>query len=368
MTLSNTYGVFIVLGCLLRSVFSGAYEINMNGQTIQVNVLNPDGTLANDRREFTDDYGQLLNRQKGALCSSLRDDPCQEVTINGAKTHNLFNYFPNHADESVVAYANSKYNKDPSPYLMKQPMNDRSINYLSRQNPHSLDTKTFKTRGQGLRQTLLDPGLAQTLFDPLQLVGSKTIKHKKKKKKKPTSPTGDKTTVEDESNTKAKQEDGTVESTDNEQEYDDIEIELYSMGQDGELANVLGLDDAEIGDTVDRIVAQLVASYLDNDSEEVDVSQIFANEMRVENGDVSMQELVLDERSMEQINELLNTISEKKQLEGGNTQTNEEIDGNQHSEAQVFALKFVIGSEEGDEQESQQENDDTNAIDNETLP
>ncbi len=43
----------------------------------------------------------------------------------------------------------------------------------------------------------------------------------------------------------------------------DVEVELYSnLEGDTELADALWLDEQELGDIVDRIVVQLVASYL----------------------------------------------------------------------------------------------------------
>merc|ERR1719458_1770836 len=122
-------------------------------------------------------------------------------------------------------------------------------------------------------------------IDPLKLVGSKKIKYKNKKKK---------------INGDSAPNQQSVATGNEEEEYSDVEVEFYSnLEGDTELADALGLDEDEFGETVDRIVAQLVTSYLDNDSDEVDVSQIFANEMSVENGDVSMEQINLDQGSME---------------------------------------------------------------------
>ena len=82
---------------------------------------------------MTDDYGEESDSQKYSICSSLRGEHCSEVTNNGAKTHNLFNYFPNHALESVVAHNNEIYNKNNknrSPHLLKQQIDDRILKYL----------------------------------------------------------------------------------------------------------------------------------------------------------------------------------------------------------------------------------------------
>ena len=219
-------------------------------------MVSQGGENYGDRLSLSDDYGQLLDTQKHAICSSLRGDYCPQVTNHGAKTHNLFNYFPNHAQESVVAHANAKYNKDSSPYLMKQAMDDRTIAYLSRQNPHSLGTKPIKSKM--ISNAPINPNhpindIAQTIFnsfgseneanpDSLQHVGTKKIKYKNKKKDN---------------------EEETVETMNDNEEDTEVEVQLYSNVDDTELANVLGLeDDEELSETVDRIVARLISSYL----------------------------------------------------------------------------------------------------------
>merc|ERR1712087_823647 len=84
----------------------------------------------------------------------------------------------------------------------------------------------------------------------------------------------------------------------NGEEYAEVEIDFYSNFEDGEL-----------GDTVDRVINQLVASYLDNESgEEVDISQIFSSEL--------MEEVNLDDKTM---NDLLNLIAPKQKKKSAQT-------------------------------------------------
>lgn len=344
MIFSKPLGVCAVLGYLLSSA-QAAYELNINGQTYQINVVNEDGQTYVDRRRFTDDYGQLLDEQKDAICSSLRYESCHQVTNNGAKTHNLFNYFPNHASESIVAHANDRYNKNESPYLLKQPMDDRTLQYLNRQNPHNLGTKNIHPK-----MTQNTANIAQSLFDsigseqtdPLKLVGSKKIKYKNKKKKKEKDMNG-----ESVSNDQSVATEHDINGE--EEEYSDVEVEFYSnLEGDTELADALGLDEDEFGETVDRIVAQLVASYLDNDSDEVDVSQIFANEISVENGDVSMEQINLDQGSMEEMSELLTSIA-KKHKKKRNDDGSEMDEDTETDDAQIFAMKFVVDSDKNND-------------------
>lgn len=215
-----------------------------------------------------------MDDQKEAICSSLRmDEYCESVTNNGAKTHNLFNYFPNHASESIVAHANDKYNKNTSPYLLRQPMDDRTISSLSRQNPHYLGTMPIKPKITSslfqntystsnahsqipidqIAQTLFDSAGINTGSDPLQHVTTKKFKYKKNKKQKGGN------------NNNNNQQLATNEDIENNEdnEYEAVEVELYSnINDDQELANALGLEDGEVDDTIDRIVQQVVASYL----------------------------------------------------------------------------------------------------------
>eukprot|EP00483_Globobulimina_turgida_P010999 UN11020 len=143
-----SFAIYVVLGYLFffSQVSAAAYEININGQRFQVNVMSEAGERYHDRIHFTDDFGETLDTQPHAICSSLRGEQCQQVTNNGAKTPNLFNYFPPHTSQSVVAQANNKYNTDQSPYLLRQPMNERILQYLSRQNPHYLGTKPLQKK------------------------------------------------------------------------------------------------------------------------------------------------------------------------------------------------------------------------------
>jgi len=346
MIFSKPLSFLTALGYLLYTALGSAYEININGQTFQVNVINPGGEFYADRTSYTDDYGEPLDPQSNAICSSLRGEQCSQVTNNGAKTHNLFNYFPNHKEESIVAHANSKYDRNTSPYLLKQPLDDRTLDYLSQQNIHSLGTKPIKPKIipnrhvvnndiNDIAQTLLHSVGNNVAMDPLKLVGSKRIKHKKRKKKnnnvEPQDPLK-------EDNVPKNAEMATENEVNGEQEdYDDVEVEFYSsLGGDGELANALNLDDEEFGETVDRIVAQLVASYLDNDSEEVDVSQIFANELSVD----EVEQFAMNEEGLQEMNELLTNIARKhKEKEKG---INEDGEAAQN---EIFAVKFVVGSE-----------------------
>ena len=216
-----------------------------------------------------------MDDQKEALCSSLRmDEYCESVTNNGAKTHNLFNYFPNHADESIVAHANDKFNKNTSPYLMKQPMDDRTISYLSKQNIQTLGTKPTKPKS---RQTLSSSSqvpineIAQSLFNAagigsggdnadLSHVTSRTFKYNKKNKNKNQNKNGD--SANSDTNTQNQNQVATSGDIEDDEEGE-VEVQLYSnLDGDRELADALGIDDDEFGETVDRIVAQLVASYL----------------------------------------------------------------------------------------------------------
>merc|ERR1712228_283118 len=131
-----------------------------------------------------------------------------------------------------------------------------------------------------------------------------TIKTKKKKKTT--------TEAEIESDESAK---------DSNEEYEEVEIEFYS-----------NFDDDELGETVDRVISQLVASYLDNESgEEVDVSAIFANEL--------MEEVNLDEATLSEMSDLLNMITENGQI--GNGEGEDEENG----DSKIFAFKFVVETE-----------------------
>eukprot|EP00484_Ammonia_sp_Unknown_P026397 CAMPEP_0197026068 /NCGR_PEP_ID=MMETSP1384-20130603/6252_1 /TAXON_ID=29189 /ORGANISM="Ammonia sp." /LENGTH=372 /DNA_ID=CAMNT_0042454677 /DNA_START=119 /DNA_END=1237 /DNA_ORIENTATION=- len=360
----------------------------MNGQTFQVNVVNPGGEMYTDRTHHTDDYGQILDAQPKAMCSSLRGESCEQVTNHASKQHNLFNYFPNHATESVVAYANERYRQNDSPYLMKQPMDDRTLQYLSNQNPHILGTKPLRATPMAASASSVSSlqNLAQSLFDavgvdganegPLQRVGSKKFKYKKQKKPKHVQES-DGTELENDKNEEgtdidANEADGNVEEhvqtetdaetvDEEEEEYSDVEVELYSnLGGDNELMNALGLDDEEFGETVDRIVAQLVASYLDNDSEEVDVTQIFANEMTrrdASGDDVAIQQIDLDDASVEEMSELLNSIAEKHKNKNDEDNSEQLAEGEiEEEQVQIFALKFAVDSG-ADEQEKNDEED-----------
>merc|ERR1712228_397376 len=259
--------------------------------------------------------------------------------MGGAKTHNLFNYFPNHASESIVAHANDRFNKNKSPHLMRAPIDDRTEKYLSRQNVHNLGTKPLKSSVTKPKQHMpmnnIDE-IAQALFDDdglfgadsMKFVKSKTIKTKKKKKTT--------TEAEIESDESAKNNELTTESADDSnEEYEEVEIEFYS-----------NFDDDELGETVDRVISQLVASYLDNESgEEVDVSAIFANEL--------MEEVNLDEATLSEMSDLLNMITENGQIGNGDGEDEE------NGDSKIFAFKFVV--------ETESESDASEEIESETL-
>ena len=70
--------------------------------------------------------------------------------------------------------------------------------------------------------------------------------------------------------------------------------------------------------------------FLDGDSDEVDVSEIFSNEMSVENGEVSYDQLNLDQGSLDEMGELLNNIAtkHKKKKLNSQKQNNQENDNN----------------------------------------
>eukprot|EP01083_Nonionella_stella_P278130 945723_1 len=185
MIFFNSFGHYVVLGILLfHHVSASAYEININGQTFQVNVVSQGGEQYHDRLDFTDDFGDALDTQPDAICSSLRGEQCLQVTNNGDKVPNLFNYFPSHKAESIIAQSNAKYNSNKSPYELRQPMDDRILQVLSRQNPYYLGTKPLKSIKQrrNLAQQLFNDNI--NINDPLKLVKSKKIKRKKKKKNK----------------------------------------------------------------------------------------------------------------------------------------------------------------------------------------
>jgi len=180
----------------------------------------------------------------------------------------------------------------------------------------------------------------------LQHVTTRKFKYNKKNKNK----------NKDQSETQNNGQIATAEDIENintnlDDEQGEVEVELYSnLEGDTELANALGLDDDEFGETVDRIVAQLVASYLDNDSDEVDVGQIFANEISVDgNGDVSTEQINLDEGSMQEMGELLNNIAKKhkkKEIgdgEEGGLNMNENIE--EEHEAQLYEVRYVVDSD-----------------------
>ena len=310
-----------------------------------------------DRKRNTDDYGEPLDPQKGALCSSLRGEYCPEVTNNGAKTHNLFNYFPNHAQESIVAHANDRFNKNKSPHLMKAALDDRTLKYLSKQNPHALGVKPMKSTV--LPKPSTTDMAAQSLFDDnglfgadsLKFVKSKTIKTKKKKTTTTTTTNkvADDSEIESDESLKNDQlptESAAVNAA-AEDEYEDVEIEFYS-----------NFDDEELGETVDSIITQLVASYLDNESgEEVDVSQIFANEL--------MEEVTLDESTVAEMNDLLNLFTQTQTIEseqidedGVSNLSSKKSENAEDGDVKMFAFKFVVESEnENDERRRDDQND-----------
>jgi len=324
--------LFII--CAALACIVGAYEINVNGQTYQVSVMNEAGGMYTDRTRMTDDHGQKIASQPKAMCSSLRGESCEQVTNNAAKTHNLFNYFPSRADESVVAFANRKYhaNQDQSPHLMKQAMDDRTLHYFARQNPYVLGTvaTTTTTTTTTAANTPVSPAHAQSLLSaagiqsllnqaagagagagsPLHHIGTK--KHRVKLHKHTPADDADTETASDEVVSSAvDMVDADDELSDD--EYEEIEVALFG---DQELREAMGLDEEEFGDTIDHIVAQLVSSYLDNESEDVDVSKVFASELRLnDGGELSMEQIEVDELSTQEMKELLHSIAEKYQNE-----------------------------------------------------
>ena len=108
--------------------------------------------------------------------------------------------------------------------------------------------------------------------------------------------------------------------------------------------------------------------YTDNDSDEVDVGQIFAN--NVGNGDVSVDELDLDDGSMQEMSELLNTIArkhKKKKINDNEQITDgQDIDGNegyvdgQEQDVEVYAVKFTVDSDNDND-----DNEDTEDVEEE---
>ena len=236
--------------------------------------MDESGALYEDRSGLTDDFGKLLNPQKDAICSSLRGEPCQSVTNNAAKTHNLFNYFPNHATESVVAHANARFNaKHLDPHSLKQAMDDRTLSHLSRQNPHLLGTKPTQIRSPSNTltnaQSVME-GINSLLgsTEPLKHVGSRTIKYNKKKKRtkqtERNKQRGD-SMEETQHSESAESATSTLEDSDHREdvmEETEVEIEFYSADNSGNLASVLGLDENEAAEAVDSIVQQLITSYL----------------------------------------------------------------------------------------------------------
>merc|ERR1712129_536331 len=126
-------------------------------------------------------------------------------------------------------------------------------------------------------------------------------------------------------------------------EYEEVEIEFYS-----------NYDDAEMGDTVDQVIAQLIASYMDGESgDEMDLTQLLANGMDLEVMD-------LDENTMSEMNDLLNALtgsnnkpkSETGMDENGLLDLNAEKADSDDEEIKMFAFKFTMDapdSEKGDE-------------------
>jgi len=164
--------------------------------------LDEDGGLFRDRVQFTDDYGEALDRQPNSVCSSLRTDTAAPCTHPRFQTHNLFNYFPSHTVDSVVAYANahrardrghsessdSAFDSDSEHRVHshsvadRYPMDARTLSYLARQNPHELGTTAFpkpRTQTRAARKAKAKPVASSKLHK----VGTKKVKIGGKNKK-----------------------------------------------------------------------------------------------------------------------------------------------------------------------------------------
>merc|ERR1711992_239605 len=120
----------------------------------------------------------------------------------------------------------------------------------------------------------------------------------------------------------------------------EVEIEFYS-----------NFEDEEMSDTVDQVIGQLIASYMDNESgEDVDLTQIFANSL-------NMEEINLDDNTMNEMNDLLNLLtgtdhqikSETAQIgdgtEGTDRSLNAEKQGSPDEEIKMFAFKISTDGE-----------------------
>jgi len=357
MTLSSRFQLCLAFGYLLHYALISAYEIQINGQRIQVDVVDENGAFYKDRAGMTDDFGNSFRPQKGAICSSLRGDPCVSVTTNHEDTHNLFNYFPHHSAESVVAHANARFHGHHiDAHSLKQPLDDRTLGHLSRQNPHVLGTKPTQIKRQQTMhgtapsaQTMMQSvaSLLSGSTEPLKHVGTRTIKYNTKKKRTPNTPPSPESTSDgegaerDSSHSTSSSDDGTA--REHSMEETEVEIEFYSAnGQDGDLAAVLGFDENEAAEAVDSIVRQLVTSYLESDKgDEVDgeavdlYSQLFGGEGAGE----EEREFVLD-LNEEEITELLSQIASSRKSDN---------EDGAKEDSHIFALKFIVEGDEGTE-------------------